>query len=167
MYVTDANIFLEVELGQAKSRACEEFLELVRSGEVDAVISDFSIYTVALVMENNGKTPKEIKKFFASLFAYAGLRIHPLSNDDRIAAATLMEKHGLSLDDALVLQTTLASQATALVSLDRDFDKVKEIKRIEPATENLEVLRKSKLPPPSLPHQKKFPPPCFAEKPAF
>ncbi|MEW5955269.1 MAG: type II toxin-antitoxin system VapC family toxin [Candidatus Micrarchaeota archaeon] len=132
MHCLDANIFLEVQLAQAKASECEELLEAVRKGTAEAVVSDFSIYTVALVMENNAKSPDEIKNFFASLFAYDGLRIHQLSNEDRVAATLLMQKHRLSLDDALVLQCAVASKASSLVSLDRHFDKVNEIKRLTP-----------------------------------
>jgi len=44
MILIDTNIFLELFLGQEKAQECEEFLNKVSKGEIDAVITTFTIH---------------------------------------------------------------------------------------------------------------------------
>ena len=51
---------------------------------------------------------------------------------DRIEALKLMKKHSLDYEDALTLQAAISTNSEEIVSFDKHFDSVKEIKRIEP-----------------------------------
>ncbi|MEM3030614.1 MAG: type II toxin-antitoxin system VapC family toxin [Candidatus Micrarchaeia archaeon] len=133
MHLVDANIFLEIELQQAHSEACKQFLRSVHEGKTEALLTDFSIDLIAIVMESEGKKPRHIRTFLASLLAYKGLKFHVFSLAEKIAATALMEEHGLGFGDALTLQAMRSRGVTTIVSLDKDFDRVKEIKRLQPS----------------------------------
>ena len=52
MYLIDANIFLEVELGQKKGEIAKKLLKLFENGELSGYITDFHIDAIVIVMEN-------------------------------------------------------------------------------------------------------------------
>ena len=133
MIAIDANIFLELELQQERYDECKKFLESVREGRIRAVLSEFTISAIALVMERNGKNAREIRIFLLSLLLYKGLSFVQATIEDKIEATFLMGQNQLDLEDALTLQCALANNCSALVSFDKDFNSVKEIKRITPA----------------------------------
>ncbi|MBO3754127.1 MAG: hypothetical protein FGF53_04525 [Candidatus Brockarchaeota archaeon] len=72
MYLVDTNIFLEVMLSQARSKECEVFLKSVKEGVSKAFITDFSIYSIMIIMSGLSKLD-ELKVFLSSLSAYRGL----------------------------------------------------------------------------------------------
>ncbi|MBO3809449.1 MAG: hypothetical protein FGF50_07635 [Candidatus Brockarchaeota archaeon] len=74
MYLVDTNIFLEVMLSQARSKECEVFLKSVKEGVSKAFITDFSIYSIMIIMSGLSKLD-ELKVFLSSLSAYRGLAI--------------------------------------------------------------------------------------------
>lgn len=51
---------------------------------------------------------------------------------DRFNALFLISKYNLDYEDAMVLQSAILTRSKEIVSFDKHFDKVKEIKRIEP-----------------------------------
>lgn len=100
-YFVDSNIFLELALDQKYADECEFFLEKVRLGAIEALITDFHIDSILIVLENYGKTPRDLKVFLSSLLGYKGLKIYFLSLLDRILATNYMDKFNFDLDDAL------------------------------------------------------------------
>ena len=131
MHTIDANIFLEVELGQERSEECEKLLDAVAQGKMQAVISDFHVDSIIIVMESHGIDHETIRKFLVSLTKYSGLQVYYSSLDDRIKATNYMRDHKLDFDDAFCVQCAIANQST-IISFDRDFDKVSNVKRLEP-----------------------------------
>jgi predicted nucleic acid-binding protein len=130
MLAIDANIFLELLLKQEKYEECKYFLSLVRDGKIHAIISDFTISGIVIVMERYGAKWKDLRLFLLSLARYSGLHVYQANIQDKILATRYMQKYGLDFDDALTLQCAQAAKCTALVSFDSDFDK--SIKRITP-----------------------------------
>ncbi|MDK2383480.1 MAG: type II toxin-antitoxin system VapC family toxin [Candidatus Korarchaeota archaeon] len=128
----DANIFLEVELAQEHAEACKGFLARVRDDLVRAAITDFHVDSVVLVMENYGKSWRDLAVFLASLFLYRGLVIYPVGMGGRLKAIHFMREYGLDFDDALALQAMRDLSIRTLVSYDRDFDSVDWVKRVTP-----------------------------------
>ena len=128
----DTNIFLELLLDQKKANECELFLKEILEGKKAAFITSFSIDSVVLAMIRNNAENKEIINFLTSLKKYKGLKIHTFSLKDRINALSLIEKYNLDYEDSIILQTAISTKSTEIVSFDKDFDKVKEINRIEP-----------------------------------
>ncbi|MHA1833492.1 MAG: type II toxin-antitoxin system VapC family toxin [Candidatus Baldrarchaeia archaeon] len=134
-YLVDANIFLEVQLGQQKADVCERVLRKFCLGKLKGLLVDFAIDTIVIVMENYGKGADEIRTFLSSLMGYKGLSLHFSSLLDRIMATDLMRDYGLDFDDALAIQAMRENGIKEVVTYDRDFDKVPFVKRIQP--ENL------------------------------
>jgi len=130
--LVDANIFLELELGQSKSGECKQFLTSVASGKLKAATTDFILDSVAVVMEDRGSPAQDIRKFFASLTLYKGLLVHNLTLKGRILATDEMESSSLDFDDSTSVATMRKLGMKEIVSFDRDFDGVPGISRIEP-----------------------------------
>jgi len=131
-FLIDANIFLELQLEQSRSAECKEFLSLVSSGKVEAATTDFILDSIAVVMEDKKATPEDIRKFFVSLSLFKGLYIHNLDLRGRIAAAQKMADEDLDFDDSTSIVAMEAMNIKKIVSLDRDFDGIRGIARVEP-----------------------------------
>jgi len=131
-FLVDANIFLEVELGQRKADPCEKVLRKFHRGELEGMVLDFAIDTIVITMENYGKKWSEIKTFLSSLLGYKGLLIHFSTLLDRITATNYMKNYGLDFDDALALRAMKENGIGNIISYDKDFDRVSDVKRILP-----------------------------------
>jgi len=131
-YLLDANIFLEVELGQEKADVCERVLRKFQHGETEGIVLDFAINTIVIIMENYGKKWNEIKTFLSGLLGYRGLYIHFSTLYDRIVATEYMKNFGLDFDDALTLRAMKENGIVNVISYDKDFDTIPDIKRISP-----------------------------------
>jgi len=83
-------------------------------------------------MDDAGCDRAEIKTFNLSLLKYKGLSIYDLTLEDRIAATEHMRRFKLDFDDAAAYAAMTATGASEIVSMDRHFDKIPDIKRIEP-----------------------------------
>ena len=131
-FLIDANIFLELQLEQSRSAECKEFLSLVSNGKMEAATTDFILDSIAVVMEDKKATPEDIRKFFISLSLFKGLYIHNLDLRGRIAAAQKMADENLDFDDSTSIVAMEEMKIKEIVSLDRDFEGVKGITRVEP-----------------------------------
>ncbi len=138
MYGLDTNIFLEVLLQQEQAEACRKLLTKIKTGEMTAILLDFSVDGIIITLERYHKTPEEIRRFLLSLLGYSGLRIYPVKMTDKIRATMRMSHYKLDFDDSLVLQCTVSIGCAALISLDKDFSRVKDFTCLTPA----EVLEK-------------------------
>ena len=128
----DANIFLEAQLAQQHAGPCELLLAKVRDGKARAIVTDFHIDSVVVVMENCGRGPREVVTFLASLVLYKGLTIYRLGLYDRIKAALAMRDLHLDYDDALALQASRQCSVNRIISYDEHFDSVNSIRRVVP-----------------------------------
>lgn len=132
MYLIDANIFLEVELGQEKGKHAKKLLKRFENGEVSGHITDFHIDAIVIVMENYHKTGKEIAIFLSSLLKYRGLSIIEISLSSKINATEIMDNYNLDFDDSLICQCMIEKNLKKLISYDSDFDKIDFINRVTP-----------------------------------
>jgi len=55
MLLVDANIFLELFLGQKKADECQTFLNKISSGELEAVVSKFTIHAIEATLNNSAQ----------------------------------------------------------------------------------------------------------------
>ena len=133
MYFVDANIFLELELDQQRADPCDLFLRKIQGGLIKAVITDFHVDTIMIIMEKYGKSPAELRLFISSLIGFEGLRIYFLSLTDRLRAIRHMEEFKLDYDDALAYQAMTKLNIRNVVSYDTHFDSIRNITRQEPA----------------------------------
>jgi len=125
-------IFLEVLLKQNKHEEFLNFLNDLMIGKKRGILSSFIIDSVVINMERSGSKSKEIEIFLKKIIAAEGLKIYNIGMKDRINALSFIEKYNLDYDDALVVQTAIATNSKEILSLDGHFDKVKELKRIVP-----------------------------------
>ena len=130
--LVDANIFLELFLEQERMDRCKEFLNKTVNGQIKAIISDFSVDSIIITMERNKLFKDKMKSFLQKLLDSEGIKIYSVSIKDRMRALYFMEIYGLDYEDAIILQSALSSNCKEIVSFDKHFDKVKEIKRVEP-----------------------------------
>ena len=129
--LVDANIFLEVFLEQEKSEQCKKILREIEAGK-SAFLSTFTIDAIIIIMGNYKVKPSKIELFINSLFNYDGLQIYSVTLKDRLEALKFMAKYGFDYENSITLQSAISCECDGLVSLDKHFDKVKEVKRIEP-----------------------------------
>ncbi len=132
MYLIDANIFLEVELGQKKGEPSRRLLKRFENGELEGYITDFHIDAIVIVMENYNKTGKEIAIFLSSLLKYSGLSIIEISLSSKINSTEIMDMYDLDFDDALICQSMKEKNLKKLISYDSHFDNLNFIDRITP-----------------------------------
>ena len=127
----DANIFLEVFLKQEKSMFCKILLEKLRKGDITAHVSSFTMDAIIIALGRSGVELKTIEELFLSILNYKGIFIYIPKISDRINAFLLM-KRGLDFEDALTLQCAISNNIKEIVSYDKHFDKIKNIKRLKP-----------------------------------
>lgn len=132
MQFIDANIFLEVLLKQKRTEECKAYLRRVQTGELTAFTTDFIVDTISIIMDDAGCKPYQLRKFQLSLLKYEGLTLYDLTMADRVAATKQMEKHNMDFDDATVYAAMMTTGTKEIVSMDRKFDKIEGITRIEP-----------------------------------
>lgn|SRR3989338_666733 len=136
MFFIDANIFLEVELNDKRSEECQELFLNIFKKRMKSATSDFIVYTCLIQLENKASL-KEMKNFITFLDNMRSIEVHSPAYKTLYETFQVMEKYGLDFDDSLVVSTMTSLGIKKLVSFDRHFDKVKEIKRIEP----LDILK--------------------------
>ena len=125
----DSNIFLEVELAQTHGKASRAFLKMIQSGRLKGYTTTFHLDNVAIIMENYGKSWRDIAIFLTSLLQYKGLTIYLSSIYDRIKATEIMRDEGLDFDDALAAYIVKKLKLKTIISYDTDFDRVDWLER--------------------------------------
>lgn len=128
MLLVDANVFLELFLGQERADECESFLHKVSVGELEAVVSKFTIHAIEALLNNSAL----ILAFLRNVEGSLGLDVYETSVEEEVAAAMLMDKVKLDFDDAVHYYLAKKLGVEAIVSYDRHFDTV-DIKRKEPS----------------------------------
>ncbi len=126
----DANIFLEVALKDQKSAACKQFLDRIASEGTLAYTTDFILYTCLLQIQYHNSP--SMKKFILSVQSLPTLHVLDPTASTLYQTIDIMKTHRLDFDDALVVAAMKQHHIQTLVSLDKDFDRVKTIQRIEP-----------------------------------
>ena len=107
-------------------------MEEVDNGEKEAVVTSFTIDSIVIVMTRNKVSIDDIELFIKSILSYNGLTYYQITFKDRLSALKWIKKYNLDYEDALILQSAISLKEREILSLDSDFDKVKEIKRIVP-----------------------------------
>lgn len=131
MFFVDANIFLEVELNDEKSGECEKLLEKVCNNQINAATSDFVVYTCLIQLEKKSASIEKMRDFMMFM-DNASLEIHSPTFQTLYNTFEIMKKQTLDFDDALVVAIMKSVGIKEIISFDKHFDKVKEIKRLEP-----------------------------------
>ncbi len=139
----DANIFLELALEDKRSDECEKlFLEIKRKN-LPSFTSDFIFYTCLIQIENKLKPTQNMEDFMIFIDNIESLDIVSPRTETVYDTFKIMRTHNLDFDDSLVVAMMKSLNIIQLVSFDKHFDKIKEIKRIEPQN-ILDLLQKEK-----------------------
>jgi len=133
MFLIDTNIFLELLLDQKRAEECEQLLEKIAKGDIEAVITSFTVHVVEAILNDS----KLVLTFLRNIENSLGLSIYDTTIDDQIAIAMLMNEKKLDFDDCLQYYVAKKLGAEAIVSFDKHFNKL-DIPRKEPR----EVLSK-------------------------
>ncbi len=83
-------------------------------------------------MDNFGCSPSQVRTFTLSLLKYKALAIYDLTMTDRINATEHMKQFNLDFHDASAYEAMKATGTTEIVSMDKHFDKIPDIRRTEP-----------------------------------
>ncbi len=121
MLLIDTNVFLEVMLARAKRKVCIEFLNAVKTGREKAAVTDFTIYSIMIILDGSGRL-RELDRFLRSISAYKGLTLYATSLEDKLEAVELAINGEFDVDDAVQYASARSLGAKAIVSLDRHFD---------------------------------------------
>ncbi len=126
----DANIFLNVILYEDnKSKKCKELLYDLINGKIIGFTSVLTWDEVVYVIEKNlGKeiAIKEGEKFLRM----PNLFFIDANKNIIMNAQNLVKKYHIKPRDAIHISSALANGIYEIISLDKEFDKIKEIKRI-------------------------------------
>ena len=128
----DANIFLEIILGDKKSENCKKLLSAVNTGQYQAYTSDFIIYSCLLQIQYKKKDSILMQNFTLFVNSLNNLTILRPSLSDMAKAIEYRNKYKLDFDDSLVVSTMVNNNIQTLISLDADFNKVSIIQLRQP-----------------------------------
>lgn len=123
----DANIFLTVFLDDEKAEECGAFLSSLQRQGTKAVTTDFILYSCIIAVQRNLKDTKFVKDVIVFFNSITNLAILRPSMKDFYGAVEVMGESRLDFDDALVVACIRNYGIPELVSLDKDFDRVKDI----------------------------------------
>jgi len=141
MYLLDTNIFLEIMLSRPRKEVCKRFLDVLRDGEETGIVTDFSVYSIMVIMSSLAKL-RQLRTFLTSLSAYKGLGIYTTTLSDKAKAVDICLEKTLDIDDSIQYSAALTNSAQGIVSFDRHFDGLR-IPRVEPQTILAEKPQKS------------------------
>jgi uncharacterized protein len=137
----DTNIFLYAIGGEGPHRApCRAVLAAVGRGALGGVTNSEVLQEILHVRARRVtlKDATSAARSAASIVA----EVVPVTAADVLDACALLDSHpGLSARDALHVATMQNSQISLLVSVDRDFDSLKTLKRLNP-TQALSLIQK-------------------------
>ncbi len=117
---------------QERAEECKAILRDIQIGKKKAILTNFTIDTILIAIGRNKIAIEKRLIFLRSIIRYRGLTIYEVSLMGRFLALQLIERYKLDYEDAITLQTAFSNNAKEILSLDKHFDKVKQIKRVEP-----------------------------------
>jgi len=126
----DSNVFIYVLVKSPKDDyiIAKRILQRIEEGE-EAVTNTAVIQEIVNWLEYNNRR-KEIEKLLTAINSYITMKKAEVSWSDMIAAIDDMNKYGLDFVDALTLQTMKRNNINEIYTNDRDFDRVKWIRRV-------------------------------------
>lgn len=131
-FFLDANVFLYALGADSPHRApCRDVLQAVGQGKLDGVTSSEVLQEVLHVRARRVSVADASSAVRAAADLVA--EVLPVTSQDVIEACSLLESHaGLGARDAIHAAVMKNSQLYLLVSVDRDFDAIADLKRIDP-----------------------------------
>ena len=130
MRFVDSNVFIYVLVRSPKNdyEIAKRILQRIEEGE-EAVTNTGVIQEIVDWLEYNDKRG-EVEKILTALNSYISLNKAEISWKDMMEAIDHVKRYDLDFVDALALQTMKRYGAKEIYTNDRDFDRVRGIKRI-------------------------------------
>lgn len=128
----DANIFLyAVGADGPHKEPCRKVLLAIGKGTLDAVTSSEVLQEVLHVRSRRVDLKDGVQAARAAAAIVA--EVLPVTGEDVLSACRLIERHPqLTARDAIHVAVMKASHIQTLISVDKDFDSLKDIKRVDP-----------------------------------
>jgi uncharacterized protein len=132
----DANIFLRylVTGDERKARDCLALFQRIKAGDEVVATSEVIVAEVAYVLRSRAHydlTPAEIAARLKPLLALRGLKLD--HKGASLQALEIWDAHPLlDFEDALAVAHMERQGLTEIYSYDSDFDRVANVKRVEP-----------------------------------
>ncbi|MEM3404587.1 MAG: PIN domain-containing protein [Nitrososphaeria archaeon] len=127
MFLIDTNIFLELFLNQKKADECEQLLNKIAKGDLEAVVTGFTIHAIETILNDS----KLVLTFLRSIENSLGLSAYDTTIDEEMYVAMLINKENLDFDDGLQYYAAKKLGVEAIVSFDKHLDGL-DIPRKEP-----------------------------------
>jgi predicted nucleic acid-binding protein len=117
----DTNIFLHILFEQDHQQECLQLLHLIRDSMIEGLVTNFSLFSIALLAYRKRMTVEQVENFLFILQAMPSLFVREVSIPDLVTAYRLSDQtKSLDLEDAI--QYTLAKKENIpLVTYDQDF----------------------------------------------
>ena len=130
MRFVDSNVFIYVLVKSPKDdyMTAKRILQRIEEGE-ETITNTAVIQEIVDWLEYNNKR-REIETFLAAINSYITMKKAKVSWNEIMEAIGDMKKYDLDLVDALTLQTMKKNDVKEIYTNDKDFDRVKEVKRI-------------------------------------
>ena len=115
----DTNIFLEIILSQERAEEAKELL--LKSGQHEFFITDYSLHSIGLLLFRK-KQHEAFRAFVEDVLLNGGIGLLSLYSDEMETVISASQKFSLDFDDAY--QYAVASRYDlVLVSFDTDFQR--------------------------------------------
>lgn len=128
----DTNVFLYAAgQGHPQRDACAKVLRRVAEGTLEATANSEVIQEILYVLVRRGRRDDGLvlSRHVAALFP----DLLPVTGEDMRRACDLIERYpGLPVRDAVHAATMIGHGLQQVISVDEDFDQIREIRRIAP-----------------------------------
>lgn len=128
MFHIDTNIFLEILLKQENKEDCKEVLEKIADGEINAVVSKFTVNGIEGMLTDELDA---LDKFITNITSLVNLKISETTIQEEKQILEIAKQSEMDFDDALQYSVAQRENIDQIISYDSDFDNT-DIKRVEP-----------------------------------
>ena len=130
MRFVDSNVFIYVLVKTPKNdyETAKRILQRIEEGE-EAITNTAVIQEIVDWLEYNNRRG-EVETFLTAINSYITMKKAEVSWNEIMEAIGDMKKYDLDFVDALTLQTMKRNNVNEIYTNDRDFDRVKGIRRI-------------------------------------
>ena len=131
VYFVDSNVFFYAKiLDREYGKSCAKIIRDVVEGRVEAVTSVLVVVEVANALRKYG-LGKEAKEVADAIFSL-DIPVYGVDSSDVRIAMGFFDEFGISPYDCVHASVMKRGGALNIISADKDFDKIKLIKRLDP-----------------------------------
>ena len=130
MRFVDSNVFIYVLVKSPKDdyETAKRILQRIEEGEA-AITNTAVVQEIVDWLEYNNKR-REVEKLLTAINSYITMKKAEVSWNEMMEAISDMKKYDLDFVDALTLQTMKKNNVKEIYTNDKDFNRVKGIRRI-------------------------------------